>query len=107
MQVVIWVELSSTRTLTVNDTAPKLFQRSIPGISIAATSGSRKVGEARSTCLFIDEFTDENPWIHLGIAGTAWQDDVKPWNAKGATGAAVRTLVDLAIKFGSNAISVK
>jgi hypothetical protein len=45
---------------------------------------------------------ERKPWIHLDIAGTAWQDDAKPWNAKGATGVAVRTLVDLAMKFGSN-----
>jgi hypothetical protein len=47
------------------------------------------------------------PWIHLDIAGTAWQDDVKPWNAKRAMGVAVRTLVDLARKFGSNGSSAK
>jgi leucyl aminopeptidase len=49
--------------------------------------------------MFLKEFTGDTPWIHLDIAGTAWQDDGKPWNAKGATGVAVRTLVDLAMKF--------
>jgi leucyl aminopeptidase len=42
----------------------------------------------------------DTSWIHLDIAGTAWQDDVKPRNANGAAGVAVRTLVDLAMKFG-------
>jgi len=57
--------------------------------------------------MFLKEFTGDTPWIHLDIAGTAWQDDVKPWNAKGATGVALRTLVDLAMKFGSNGSSAK
>jgi leucyl aminopeptidase len=33
----------------------------------------------------------------LDIAGTAWLDEQKPWSAKGPTGVAVRTLVDLAM----------
>jgi hypothetical protein len=32
---------------------------------------------------------------------------MKPWNAKGAKGVAVRRLVDLARKFGSNGCSAK
>jgi hypothetical protein len=32
---------------------------------------------------------------------------VKPWNAKGATGVGVRTLIDLAMKFGSNDSSAR
>ena len=45
-------------------------------------------GNAGATvgAMFIKEFTGDTPWIHLDIAGTAWQDDVKPWAAKGATG---------------------
>ncbi len=57
--------------------------------------------------MFLKEFSGDTPWIHLDIAGTAWQDDVKPWNAKGATGVGVRTLVDLAMKFGVNGGSAK
>nr|MBA3440324.1 hypothetical protein [Pyrinomonadaceae bacterium] len=34
-------------------------------------------------------------WAHLDIAGTAWADDTKPHRAKGPTGVAVRTLVNL------------
>jgi len=64
-------------------------------------------GGAIAGAMFIKEFTGDTPWIHLDIAGTAWQDDVKPWNAKGATGVAVQTLVDLAMKFGSNGSSAK
>jgi leucyl aminopeptidase len=64
-------------------------------------TGNGKGGGASIGAMFIKEFTGDTPWIHLDIAGTAYQDDTKPWNAKGATGVAVRTLVDLAMKFGT------
>ena len=65
-------------------------------------TGNGKGGGASVGAMFLKEFTGNTPWIHLDIAGTAWQDDTKPWNAKGATGVAVRTLVDLAMNFGAN-----
>ncbi|MGE3276231.1 MAG: leucyl aminopeptidase [Vicinamibacterales bacterium] len=45
---------------------------------------------------FLKAFTGDLPWAHLDIAGTAWSDDQKPWAVKGATGAMIRTLVELA-----------
>jgi leucyl aminopeptidase len=69
------------------------------GIADIQNVGSGKGGGAITAAMFLKEFTGDTPWIHLDIAGTAWQDDAKPWNAKGATGVAVRTLVDLAMKF--------
>jgi leucyl aminopeptidase len=77
------------------------------GIADIQNVGSGKGGGAITAAMFLKEFTGDTPWIHLDIAGTAWQDDVKPWNAKGATGVAVRTLVDLAMKFGGNGASSK
>jgi leucyl aminopeptidase len=71
------------------------------GIADIQNVGTGKGGGATVGAMFIKEFTGDTPWIHLDIAGTAWQDDVKPWAAKGATGVAVRTLVDLAMKFGT------
>src|SRR6266481_2235222 len=52
-------------------------------------------GGAITGAMFIKEFTGDSPWIHLDIAGTAWNDDAKPWLAKGPTGVALRTLVHL------------
>jgi leucyl aminopeptidase len=77
------------------------------GIADIQNVGSGKGGGAITAAMFLKEFTGDTPWIHLDIAGTAWQDDAKPWNAKGATGVAVRTLVDLAMKFGSNGSTAK
>jgi leucyl aminopeptidase len=56
---------------------------------------SGKGAGATIGAMFIKEFTGDSPWIHLDIAGTAWNDDVKPWMAKGPTGVALRTLVHL------------
>ena len=43
--------------------------------------------------LFVRAFTEEKPWIHVDIAGTAWVDkQLYKGQPKGATGAAVTTL---------------
>jgi leucyl aminopeptidase len=57
--------------------------------------GSGKGGGAITGAMFLKEFSGDTPWIHLDIAGTAWNDDAKPWLAKGPTGVALRTLVQL------------
>ena len=52
---------------------------------------------AMTAALFISEFTDGLPWVHMDIAGTAWAEEAKPYLPKGATGVAVRTLAELAL----------
>jgi leucyl aminopeptidase len=49
-----------------------------------------------TAALFLKEFTGGLPWAHLDIAGTAWAEDAKPYQPKGPTGVAVRTLAELA-----------
>ncbi len=61
--------------------------------------GSGKGGGAITGAMFIKEFTGDSPWIHLDIAGTAWNDDAKPWLAKGPTGVALRTLVHMVLSY--------
>jgi leucyl aminopeptidase len=61
--------------------------------------GSGKGGGAITGAMFIKEFTGDSPWIHLDIAGTAWNDDAKPWLAKGPTGVALRTLIHLIMSY--------
>jgi leucyl aminopeptidase len=53
-------------------------------------------GGAVTAAMFLKEFAEDTPWVHLDIAGTAWLDDGKPYLAKGASGIPVRTLVRLA-----------
>jgi leucyl aminopeptidase len=45
--------------------------------------------------VFIQEFVDKAKWAHLDIAGTAWEDSVRPHQSKGPTGVAIRTLLKL------------
>jgi leucyl aminopeptidase len=54
-------------------------------------------GGAVTAAMFLKEFSETTPWVHLDIAGTAWLDDAKPYMGKGPTGLPVRTLVRLAM----------
>lgn len=49
-----------------------------------------------TAAMFLKEFAGTGPWAHLDIAGTAWAEDAKPWQAKGATGTMIRTLIEVA-----------
>ena len=51
-------------------------------------------GGAVTAAMFLKEFAEDTPWIHLDIAGTAWMEDQKPWIAKGPSGIALRSLVE-------------
>ncbi len=55
-----------------------------------------RAGGSISAAWFLREFVGETPWVHLDIAGTAWNDDAKPYMAKGPTGVGVRSFVRLA-----------
>ena len=58
-------------------------------------TGGRPAG-AITAAMFLKEFTGGLPWAHLDIAGTAWAEEAKPYQPKGPTGVAVRTLAELA-----------
>jgi leucyl aminopeptidase len=64
-------------------------------------SAKRKAGTIYAAS-FLEEFVDGRPWVHLDIAGTAW-DVGREYVGKGPTGFGVRLLVDLARSLsGSN-----
>lgn len=48
-----------------------------------------------SAGLFLKEFVGDTPWVHLDIAGPARSDSDDAYVAKGGTGFATRTLVEL------------
>lgn len=52
-------------------------------------------GSSIAAGLFLKEFVGETPWVHLDIAGTSMSPKERGYLAKGATGAGVRTLVEL------------
>jgi leucyl aminopeptidase len=57
-------------------------------------------GGAITAAMFLKEFVEETPWIHLDIAGTAWIENKQPWIAVGPSGLPVRTLVEYALQLG-------
>jgi leucyl aminopeptidase len=67
-------------------------------IADIVNSGGRW-GGAINAAMFLKEFAEDTPWLHLDIAGTAWMEENKPWIAKGPSGIAVRSLVEFARGF--------
>jgi leucyl aminopeptidase len=76
--------------LPVDDEYKENIKSSIADI---VNSGGRW-GGAINAAMFLKEFAEDTPWIHLDIAGTAWMEDQKPWIAKGPSGIALRSLVE-------------
>ena len=76
--------------LPLDDEYKEVIKSNIADI---VNSGGRW-GGAISAAMFLKEFAEDTPWIHLDIAGTAWMEDTKPWIAKGPSGIAVRSLIE-------------
>ena len=57
-------------------------------------SAKRKAGTIYAGS-FLEEFVGETPWVHVDIAGTAW-DVGRPYTGSDASGFGVRLLVELA-----------
>lgn len=60
-----------------------------------------RAGGSITAAIFLSNFVDETPWIHLDIAGTAWTQEGtwdKSYNPKGATGFGIRSLIRLVIE---------
>jgi leucyl aminopeptidase len=70
------------------------------GIADIVNSGGRW-GGAITAAMFLKEFAEDTPWLHLDIAGTAWTEEAKPWIAKGPSGIAVRSLVEFVKDFAA------
>lgn len=58
-------------------------------------TGGRNAGTITAG-LFVGEFAEDTPWVHLDIAGTSWADKADDFSPHGGTGAMVRTLAALA-----------
>jgi leucyl aminopeptidase len=61
------------------------------------TNTGGRPGGAVTAAVFLKQFVGECPWLHLDVAGTAWTDDAKPWQVRGATGTPTRLLAELAL----------
>lgn len=58
--------------------------------------GEGRWGGAITAAKFLEEFVQDKPWTHIDIAGPAFSDKPRPHHDAGATGAFVRTLVEVA-----------
>ena len=56
-------------------------------------SSGRSAGTITAAA-FLSKFTGDAPWVHLDIAGPAWTNKEKTYIPKGASGVAVRLLVE-------------
>jgi len=57
-------------------------------------TGKNRYGGATSAAMFLKEFVGDTPWVHLDIAGCAWNEEKKPWHAYGPSGIAVRSILE-------------
>lgn len=57
-------------------------------------TGKTRGGGASSAAMLLKEFAGDTPWIHLDIAGCAWNDESKPWIANGPSGTPVRSILE-------------
>jgi len=76
--------------LPIDDEYKELIKSNIADM---VNSGAR-YGGAIFAAMFLKEFAEDTPWVHLDIAGTAWMEENKPWIAKGPSGIALRSLVE-------------
>jgi leucyl aminopeptidase len=60
-----------------------------------------RYGGAITAAQFVGEFVGDTPWVHLDIAGTSLTNKEKGHVVKGATGVAVRTLVNLVMNLAA------
>ena len=54
-----------------------------------------KPGGASFAAAFINQFTENTPWVHFDIAGTSNTSVSTPFAKKGSTGVMIRTIIDL------------
>ncbi len=74
----------------------KLLDSEVADLRNISTVG---YGGALTAALFLAEFVDGVPWVHLDIAGPARASGDDGYLVKGGTGFAVRTLVELVDRF--------
>jgi leucyl aminopeptidase len=64
-------------------------------------TGKNRYGGATSGAMFLKEFAGDTPWVHLDIAGMAWNETPKPWLPYGPSGVAVRSVIEWVRSFAA------
>lgn len=78
----------------------ELLKSEIADINNVGIGGSmRSSAGSIAGAKFLEKVIENNiPWVHLDIAGTAWDNKPKPYRGAGATGVGIKTLVELLIQ---------
>ena len=58
-------------------------------------------GGASTAAEFLHTFAEDTPWLHLDIAGVAWNEETKPYMPKGPSGVAMRSILEWVRKYSS------
>lgn len=67
-----------------------------PVADLSNTGSARYKSGTITAAWFLNAFVGDTPWVHLDIAGTAFDVPDLPYYRQGATGAGVRLLIELA-----------
>lgn len=100
-ELVVRVEKSARQTgdavwrLPLTDDYKKAIKSTVADLCNTGNS-NYNAGVITAAC-FLQAFVDDTPWVHLDIAGTAFDVPDISYYRPGATGAAVRLLIDLAM----------
>ena len=76
----------------------KCFKKLYRGDFAELKNTGGRYGGTITAGMFIEEFVQDKPWLHLDIAGTSWTDAGNDTTPKGGTGAPVATLYELIVK---------
>ena len=74
----------------------KLLDSEVADLRNISTGG---YGGALTAAIFLEQFVDDRPWVHLDIAGPARAGSDDGYLVKGGTGFGVRTLLELVDAF--------
>jgi leucyl aminopeptidase len=75
---------------------PEEYKEQIKSEIANVKNTGNRYGGAITAALFLAEFVDNTPWVHIDIAGPASSTKETGYLVKGATGFGVRTLVEFA-----------
>ncbi|MCK5181079.1 MAG: leucyl aminopeptidase, partial [Dehalococcoidia bacterium] len=81
---------------------PEEYKEQIKSEIADIRNTGNRYGGAITAALFLAEFVDDTPWVHIDIAGPRLSNKESGYIVKGATGFGVRTLIELALNEAKN-----
>jgi leucyl aminopeptidase len=81
---------------------PEEYKEQIKSEIADVKNTGNRYGGAITAALFLAEFVDSTPWVHIDIAGPRLSNKESGYVVKGATGFGVRTLIELALNEAEN-----